>query len=164
MRTGSQPWPFQTRSVASGVNQAPDGPLPSASPNLIPATQPDTFVAIDAERLNAIRMDAPRDRAQDRLMGAHRLVFRPANAGKIAFARGSAVKRYGRTTALLDGAERAAFNDTGAPPESQTTEADADDADTSAGAARVVAGNDGKVIKTNHTGLMMRRLETLAAQ
>jgi hypothetical protein len=65
----------------------PSGPLPNISDNMIPSTEPDAFISINAAKLAAIRMDVRRNRDEDRLLGAHLLSFRPANQGAIEFGR-----------------------------------------------------------------------------
>lgn len=76
-----------TTSTSNIPVKGAGGPMPNAPENLVPAAQPDAFISIDAARFNAMRMDAPRDRSQDRLMGAWRLTIRAADAGAIAYMR-----------------------------------------------------------------------------
>jgi hypothetical protein len=52
----------------------PDG-LPRKPADLRPATQPDAWIAIDNDRLSAIRLDADRNRDEDRLMKAYWWLF-----------------------------------------------------------------------------------------
>lgn len=85
-----QPAPIPAADGETTLTQAlgdTAGNLPDLSDNLVPATQPGAFIAVDTERLNAMRMDAPRNGDEDRLMGATWLAFQPANAGPIPFAR-----------------------------------------------------------------------------
>lgn len=70
----------------SATTQA-GGALPNVSDNLVPSTEPDTFISLDAVGLSAIRMDAQRNRSEDHLLPAHWLSFRPANQGTIKFSR-----------------------------------------------------------------------------
>ncbi|HOR29318.1 MAG TPA: hypothetical protein PLG73_14995 [Candidatus Sumerlaeota bacterium] len=60
------------------ISTWPGGPLPDSSHNLVPSTEPGAFISLDSRHLTAIRLDAPRDREQDRLLQAHYLRFVPA--------------------------------------------------------------------------------------
>lgn len=135
---------------ATARQPGPGGPLPNIGDNLLPATQPDCFISLDADALNALRMDAPRDRSRDRLRGAWWLTLKAANTGSIAYARHPMVRETSASAPVVAGAESTSTTlDVAATPTSGT---------------RVLESGVVKTVKKNQTGVMMRRLESLTGQ
>jgi hypothetical protein len=60
----------------SGDDSVAGGPWPNLAENLIPALANDAFISIDGEQLARLRMDVPRNRDEDRLLGAHWISLR----------------------------------------------------------------------------------------